>query len=110
MNVLPCEVRDGAAIFHGRHVATANRAAGMGRFELGVRPEFVSIGDEGIPAEVVAVADLGRRRVVEARVGELRVNAVLGEGEAVAPGPAHLAFSPEQTRIYVDGRLAGERP
>jgi glycerol transport system ATP-binding protein len=108
--VLPCEVRDGAAVFRGRHVATANRAGGMGRFELGVRPEFVSLGRDGIPAEVVAVADLGRRRVVEARVDGHRVNAVLAEGDAVEPGPAHLVFLPEQTRIYVDGRLAGARP
>lgn len=106
MNVLPCEIRDGAAHFLGRPVATANRASGTGRFEIGVRPEFVSLAADGIPADIVRVADVGRRRIVEALAGGHRVHAVLAEDAEVAPGPAHLAFDPAQTRIYVDGWLA----
>jgi glycerol transport system ATP-binding protein len=106
MNILPCELRDGAAFFGGRRVATANRANGGGRPEIGVRPEFVSVAADGLPAEVVRVADVGRHRVVEARTGGHRVNALLPEGQPVALGPAHLWFAPEQTRIYVDGWLA----
>jgi glycerol transport system ATP-binding protein len=112
MNILPCEVADGHARFHGHPVATANRAdahAG-GRFELGVRPEFVALADAGIPAEVVRVADVGRRRVVEAVAGDARINAVVDEDRPVALGRAHLAFEPSQTRIYVDGWLAEGRP
>jgi glycerol transport system ATP-binding protein len=107
MNVLSCEVRDGAAVFAGVPVATANRAAGAGRTEIGVRPEFVGLADAGVPAEVLRIADVGRNRIVEALAGGQRVNAVLPEGTPVAPGPAHLAFGPAQTRIYVDGWLAG---
>jgi glycerol transport system ATP-binding protein len=107
MNVLPCEVRDGAAFFAGVPVATANRAAGAGRTEIGVRPEFVGLADAGVPAEVLRVADVGRNRIVEALAGGQRVNAVLPEGAPVSTGPAHLAFAPAQTRIYVDGWLAG---
>ena len=44
-----------------------------------------------------------------ARSGGQRVNALLPEDEPVALGPAHLAFAPEQTRIYEDGWLAGGR-
>jgi glycerol transport system ATP-binding protein len=106
MNVLPCELRDGAAVFAGAAVATANRAAGSGRAEIGVRPEFVRLAGDGIPAEIVRVADVGRNRVVEALAGGCRVNAVLPEGAPAAPGPARLAFAPGQTRIYVDGWLA----
>ena len=109
MNVLPCELRDGAAFFAGQHVATANRGEGRGRSEIGVRPEFVSLGPSGIPAEVVRVADIGRHRVVEARAGDQRVHALLPEGQPVALGPAHLAFRPAQTRIYIDGWLAEAR-
>jgi glycerol transport system ATP-binding protein len=110
MNILPCEIRDGAAFFDGRHVETENRATGAGRPEIGVRPEFVSIAADGLPVEVIRVADVGRHRVVEARAGGQRINALLPEGRSDAPGPAHLAFEPAQTRIYEDGWLAGERP
>src|SRR5688572_11670407 len=96
MNVLPVELRDGRALFHGHLVTTANRAHSRagGRAEIGVRPEFVRLADVGIPAEILRIADLGRRRVVEATVGEQRVNAVLPEGSPVATGPTHLAFEP----------------
>jgi glycerol transport system ATP-binding protein len=106
MNVLPCEIREGRALFLGRPVATANRAAGASRAELGIRPEFVSLAAEGIPAEILRVADLGRRRIVEAVAGGHRINVVVTEDAAPVPGPAQIAFDPRQTRIYVDGWLA----
>jgi glycerol transport system ATP-binding protein len=114
MNILPCETRDGMAFLAGHPIATANRATGRGRPELGVRPEFVSLGPPdgpgGLPAEIVRIGDVGRHRIVEAVTGDARVNALLPEDTPVAPGPAHLVFAPEQTRIYEDGWLAGERP
>jgi glycerol transport system ATP-binding protein len=112
MNILPCEVSDGHARFRGHPIATVNLADGHagGRFELGVRPEFVALADHGIPAEVVRVADVGRRRIVEAMAGDQRINAIVDEDRAVATGPAHLSFDPHQTRIYVDGWLAEGRP
>jgi glycerol transport system ATP-binding protein len=109
MNVLPCELRDGVALFAGTPIATANRGHGPGQSEIGVRPEFVSLGGGNVPAEVVRVADVGRQRVVEARAGGHRVNAVLPEDHPASLGPAHLAFKPEQTRIYIDGWLAEAR-
>jgi glycerol transport system ATP-binding protein len=111
MNILPCRIEDGTAIFAGRRIATANRAAGAGagRPEIGVRPEFVSLGADGIPAEIVRIADVGRHRVVQAEAGGQRINALLPEDAPVALGPAHLAFAPAQTRIYEDGWLAGGR-
>lgn len=110
MNVIPCELRDGGAFVGGAHVATegpAPRAAG--RIEIGVRPEHVTLAAQGLPARIEKVSDLGRRRLVSARVGETRVNALL-EGEVDAgPGDAvRLAFRPDRTRIYADGWLVSE--
>jgi glycerol transport system ATP-binding protein len=108
MNLLPVELRDGRALFRGQSIETANRAepGTRGRAEIGVRPEFVRLAAAGVPAEILRVADLGRRRVVEAVAGGQRLHAVLAEGASVAIGPTHLAFDPAQTRIYVDGWLA----
>ena len=109
MNVLPCEIRDGAAFFAGNRVETANSGGGAGSSEIGVRPEFVTLAEDGITADVVRVADVGRHRIVEAEAHGHRVNAILPEDHPVEPGPAHLAFAPEQTRIYLDGWLAGAK-
>jgi len=112
MNILPCEVRDGAARFAGRAVATANapdghNGKGGGRTELGVRPEFVRFAADGIPVEVARVADAGRHRIVEARAGDTSIRLLLGEQEAV-PAEPRVGFDPRFTHLYVDGWLAGE--
>ena len=106
MNVIPCDVRDGAAFVQGQRVMDAHGVSG--RTEIGVRPEFVSFGPEGLSAEVVRVADIGRSRVVEARVGGVKVNAVLPEDAPVPHGATHLVFDPAQTRVYADGWLVAE--
>src|SRR5262245_8410587 len=66
MNLLPCEIRSGRAFFGEHAVKTVEgKISGKGRMELGVRPEFVSFAAEGIPVDVVKVADAGRFRIVE---------------------------------------------
>ncbi len=110
MNVLPCEVNNGAAFFAGAQVEIGEGigdTAGAKRLELGVRPEHVRLADEGIPAEVVKVADGGRYRIVELEAAGHRIN-MLAAGEAVPEGRVHLGFDPERTRVYADGWLAGK--
>ena len=56
------------------------------------------------------VADVGRHRVVEARAAGQPHQRAPARGRARSrSGPAHLAFAPAQTRIYVDGWLAEAR-
>jgi len=107
MNVIPCEVRDGAAWIGGHRVMAAPGVA-AGRAEIGIRPEFVGFGPAGLPARVVRSADIGHSRVVETRLGETKVNAILPEDAAVPEGETHLVFDPAQTRVYRDGWLAAE--
>ena len=110
MNVLPCEVENGAARFAGLPVATANPvgAATAGkRTELGVRPEFVRFADRGIPVRVVRVNDAGRHKIVETRHADTVIRVLVDERDAVPAEHAHLSFDPAFTRLYVDGWLAG---
>jgi glycerol transport system ATP-binding protein len=106
MNVLPCEVRGGRAIFAGQAIETANRATHHGEgkgFELGVRPEFVSFAGEGVPVEVVKVLDTGRYRIVETAHAGHTIKMLVPEDEPIPQGSAHLRFAPERTRIYENG-------
>jgi glycerol transport system ATP-binding protein len=111
MNVLPCEVRGGQALYGGQAVATGNApaASGKGRVELGVRPEFVSVAASGIPADVVRVSDAGRYRIVEARSHGHTIKLLLKEGDRVPEGKTFLAFDPSHTQVYEDGWMAGSR-
>jgi glycerol transport system ATP-binding protein len=109
MNVLPCEVREGAAFFAGQRVPLEGPVIKTGaRTEIGVRPEFVTLGAEGLEATVRKVADLGRHAVVEARLGDTKVSAVV-EGTPPAQGDTvRLSFRPDMTRLYADGWIATE--
>jgi glycerol transport system ATP-binding protein len=105
MNIIPCEMRGGAALLAGEKVLEVPPGTLGARTEIGVRPEFVRFGPAGVPATVVRVADGGRSKVVETRVGGTRVNAVLDPADPVPEGQTHLVFDLARTGLYADGWL-----
>jgi glycerol transport system ATP-binding protein len=108
MNVLRCTVSDGATVFAGQPVAVQNppsRSLDGQRLELGVRPEFVTLADTGIPVRIAKVSDGGRYRIVEAIHGESRIRLLLDEAAPLPADSAHLRFDPGHTRLYADGWL-----
>src|SRR3546814_4649429 len=83
MNVLPCEVDGDRARVGGCEIALGRGYPTLdGRIELGIRPEFVRLGrpGEGLPIEVTRVEDIGRFKIVRARLDGLGFDAVLPEG------------------------------
>jgi glycerol transport system ATP-binding protein len=108
MNVLPCGVEGGRAVFAGRPVPVQNPPAkplAGQRIEIGVRPEFVALAQDGIPVRIVKVSDAGRHHIVEARHGDSRIRLLVEDGVAVPADGAHIRFDPAQTRLYADGWL-----
>jgi len=109
MNVLPAEVSGGVARFRGHPVALEGAiTADRGRTEIGIRPEYVRIGNSGIPAVVRKAADIGRHTVVEAMVGGSAVTAVTDGQPPERGAEVRLDFDPGQTRLYTDGWIATE--
>jgi glycerol transport system ATP-binding protein len=106
MNVLPCQVVKGKAVFAGTVVETVNakdyRGNG-GKLELGVRPEFVHFAETGIPVQIVKVADAGRFRIVETRNSEGKINLLVREGGDIPSNNVHVTFDPGHAQIYQDG-------
>ena len=115
MNVLPADFDSGMAIVAGTRVLVDNPlAANHGRLEVGIRPEFVRFAEDGVPVEITKINDAGRYRIVDARAlspdgARHRLNLLIGEHEEVPVNGAKVAFDPAQTRLYVDGWLAGGR-
>jgi glycerol transport system ATP-binding protein len=109
MNVLPCDVRDGGAFFHGNNVPLEGAITKSdGKTEIGVRPEYVTLGDTGLEGTVRKVADVGRHNVVETMIGDTKIAAIV-EGDVPAPGDrVHLNFRADQTRLYTDGWLSSQ--
>ncbi len=57
-----------------------------------------------MPAQIRAVEDVGRYRIVRATLDGHEVNAVLGEDEPL-PSEASLAFDPAHVNVYVGSHL-----
>ena len=106
MNVLPCELSGGRAIFAGAALQTAPATMAYpnsGVLEVGVRPEYVRFDDDGFPVEVVKVDDLGRYRIVELRREGHSIKMIAGEDEQIPSESPRVSFDPGHTRMYADG-------
>ncbi len=112
MNVLPCQIEGDSArlapdiaVPLGRSYSTAT-----GNTELGIRPEFVSVGDLGeMPIDIRAVENTGRYKIVRGAVAGTEVNALLRE-DASIPAHPRASFNPTRINIYRDARLVAPEP
>ncbi|MEL6888749.1 MAG: ABC transporter ATP-binding protein [Pseudomonadota bacterium] len=109
MNILPASEDGGRIMFEGQAVQVEGAVTGTGGVtQLGIRPEFVTLADTGLPARVRKVSDVGRHAVVETMVGDTAVKAVVDHAEVEQGAEVHLAFRQDQTRLYRDGWLSTE--
>lgn len=82
MNFVDVEVARSNGDFHARCqgldvVVPSDRgekAAGKDQVIMGIRPEDVSIADEGVPGEAYVVEPLGRDDLVDVRLGEVHIH------------------------------------
>jgi len=89
MNVIPTSL-DGAYVLRGDP-----------KLEIGVRPEYVRIGAEGIPAQIQQVEDLGRIRIVRVIAEGHQIAIVLREGQEI-PADPHITIDPKGLNLYAD--------
>ncbi len=111
MNVLPCEIDNGRPMFGGQIIETGQATAPAvpgARLEIGVRPEFVSFAEQGVPVDIVKVSDAGRYQVVETRHQDSMIKLLVQEGEALPSQDARLRFDPAHTQLYADGWIVEE--
>jgi glycerol transport system ATP-binding protein len=106
MNVLPCTLDDGFPRFAGHRIEIAHpltAPSGGPTLEIGIRPEFVSFSDDGIPVDIVKVNDAGRHSVVEVRHDDASIKILAAEGETLPAENARIRFDPAHTQVYADG-------
>jgi glycerol transport system ATP-binding protein len=105
MNVLPVRL-DGATAWLGDlAVPLPGKAsvAGRSRTELGIRPDYVQVGRQGLPFAVTKVEDIGRHRIVRGRVAGHEIAALVPEDVEIPADPA-VAFAPSAINLYADSR------
>jgi len=105
MNILPCEIRDGQALFAGNVLQTASPVPGKTgeRVEVGVRPGFVRFDDQGFGVDIVKVEDLGSYKIVLLSRNGSTFKMIVDEDVVIPSESPRISFDPEYTRLYVDG-------
>ncbi|KXF76532.1 ABC transporter ATP-binding protein [Paramesorhizobium deserti] len=103
MNVVPVEIEGSKARFGGQVIELpgTQQSAAKGRMELGIRPEYVRLGREGMPVSIAKIEDIGRHKIVRARLEGQEIAAILPEDEDV-PADPHIRFDTKGINVYAD--------
>src|SRR5690606_34805290 len=106
MNVLPVELSGSEARIGDVRIALAAAPAQTpaGPLEIGIRPEFIRLGREGMPVEVAKVEDTGRRKIVRARLQGRDVALIAGEHDEI-PSDPHISFDQQAINLYANSWL-----
>jgi glycerol transport system ATP-binding protein len=108
MNLLPAVVDGGRVRVPGTELAleAAPPPANADKLEIGIRPEFLEITDDGgHEAAIERVDDLGNFRLATVRLGDHRLVAKLAEDRPLAADHCRLRFPERFTKLYADSRL-----
>jgi glycerol transport system ATP-binding protein len=110
MNVLPAKVEGNTAVVAGHPIQLPQyygKPAVSVRTEIGIRPEFVRIEENGngLPVRVKRVDDIGRFKLARIMLGDLPLNAMVGEDAQISAQSASITFDPRRLHVYVDGHL-----
>lgn len=103
MNVIPARIDGTTADLGGGNVSLGFKPeiASGAKVELGIRPEFVRLGREGMPVTISKVEDIGRHKIVRALFADRPMAIVIGENSEI-PSEPRVTFDPAAVNIYAD--------
>ena len=108
MNLMPARI-DGQTARVGAQIISLPGTPQIGhstQIELGIRPEFVKLGREGMPIRVDKIEDIGRYRIVRAGFEGQKLAVVVGEDEDI-PADPRVTFDPKAIGIFADSWRVG---
>lgn len=114
MNLLPAQLRGNRAVLAGGSEVELGawypeQGAGAD-IKLGIRPDFVTVSQEGsLVAQVRRVEDLGRVQLARVLLDGHEVVATLPPGARIDGSEARLHFDPANTLIYANEHLVQRR-
>ncbi|WP_423066958.1 ABC transporter ATP-binding protein [Devosia sp. CN2-171] len=103
MNVMPVRLDGKAAVLGSTRIELQGGASiGAGsKTELGIRPEYVKLGREGMPVAIRKVEDIGRHKIVRAALEGQELAMIVPEHTEI-PGEPHISFDPKGINLYAD--------
>ncbi|WP_036582131.1 ABC transporter ATP-binding protein, partial [Brucella anthropi] len=108
MNLMPARI-DGQTATVGAQAIPLPGIPQIGdakSIELGIRPEFVRLGREGLPIHIDKIEDIGRYRIVRAGFEGQKLAVVIGEDDEI-PAEPRVTFDPKAIGIFADSWRVG---
>ena len=105
MNILPCEINKGLVAVNGTKIETSNSKidnSNFSKMEIGVRPEFISFNNEGLPVKILNVSNTGKNKIIETESDSGKIKLITKASEKIPEGSAFLTFKKEYTYVYGD--------
>jgi len=108
MNLMPARIEGRTATVGAQTIPLPGtpQIGDATRIELGIRPEFVRLGREGLPIRIDKVEDIGRYRIVRAGFEGQKLAIVIGEDNEIPTDP-HVTFDPKAIGIFADSWRVG---
>jgi glycerol transport system ATP-binding protein len=105
MNVMPVAIDGRMARVGSQTIELPGKLKGgaEGRTELGIRPEFVVLGESGMPVSITKIEDIGRLKIVRTSLEGRDLAAIVPEDGNI-PADPHVRFDPKGINIYADSR------
>jgi len=113
MNILEAEVHGNHALI-GEHTLKLEHTykALKGKVELGIRPEFMTLCEEGrgIKIEIERIEDVAHHKIVRARYNNANVNIIVDEDTIITDTMTNMTFDMTRVNIYENSWLVeGEK-
>jgi len=108
MNVFDVQVSNNIASLNSYKIELNNKYKDLsGKIELGIRPEFISLCEdgEGIKIKINRVEDVAHHKIVRATYSGKDVNIIVPEDEKITPTMNSMVFDTNHINIYVDSWL-----
>jgi glycerol transport system ATP-binding protein len=103
MNVMPASIEGRLATVGSQRIELPGAPVSppVGKTELGIRPEFVRLGSQGMPVSIAKVEDIGRQKIVRTVLEGREIAAIVGEDEEI-PADPRVTFDPTRISIYAN--------
>ena len=108
MNILSCNFEQGKASVDGIKIPTNSLIKENLRFsktEIGIRPEFVTFSNDGIPVKIIKVSNIGRHKIIDTECKSGKIKVVSHSSKKIPNGSAFLSFDKNYTYAYGDSRI-----
>ncbi len=108
MNVIPAQM-SGSSVRMGSEsleLRTPPKIEQGAKIELGIRPEFINIGREGMQISISKIEDIGRQKIVRAQFAGQPIAIVVAEDSEI-PAEPRVTFRPEAISIYANSWRVG---